>query len=143
MLLGGLGLGTCIQTISLIGQASVEGHDMATSTTAFIFFRSLGMVLAVSVLTNVIQNVSRHKVESLVTLFPIYASQIIQVAKDQQLLYASDFPLDLIQTYIHGYSDAMHTAFIVLSVFTGILFLATLGFKHVELKTMLKKTIDN
>ncbi|KAJ1904421.1 hypothetical protein LPJ81_002502 [Coemansia sp. IMI 209127] len=143
MLLGGLGLGTCIQTISLIGQASVDGRDMATSTTAFVFFRSLGMVLAVSVLTNVVQNVTRRKVEAVVALFPTYASQIMQVAKDQQLLYTSGFPNALIQTYIHGYSDAMHTAFIVLSVFTGILFLATLGFKHVELKTMLKKTIDN
>ncbi|KAJ1665425.1 hypothetical protein IW140_003394 [Coemansia sp. RSA 1813] len=142
MLLGGLGLGACIQTISLIGQASVGGKDMATSTTAFIFFRSLGLVLAVSVLSNVTQNVLRGKVEKLTAAFPSHAMQIMRMTKDQQLLYSSNFPNDLIQTFIRSYSNAMQTAFIVLSAFTGVFFLATLGFKNVELKTFLKKTID-
>ncbi|KAJ2547014.1 hypothetical protein EV175_005385 [Coemansia sp. RSA 1933] len=141
--LGGLGLGACIQTISLLGQASVEGRDMATATTAFVFFRSLGLVLSVSVLTNVIQNISRQKIKVIVTTFPAYAAQVMQVSKDQQLLYKLGLPNDLIQMYVHGYSDAMHMAFIVLSVFTGILFLVTLGFKHFELKTVLKRTIDH
>ncbi|KAI9500202.1 major facilitator superfamily-domain-containing protein [Coemansia spiralis] len=143
MLLSGLGVGTCIQTLNLIGQASVSGRDMATSTTTFMFFRSLGQVLAVSVLSSVIQNTMQARVEALTKTFSAYAQSILDATKDQALLYKSGLPAELIQTYIKDYSDAMHMAFVVLSAFTGVYFVSTLGFKHVELQKVLKKTIDS
>ncbi|KAJ2235784.1 hypothetical protein IWW45_002316 [Coemansia sp. RSA 485] len=143
LLICGLGIGTCIQTINLIGQASVEGKDMASATTTFMFFRSLGMVLAVSVLSNIIQNVLLDEVDKLIATFPSYTNLIYGVLKDQALLYSSGVPEALQQAYVLSYYKALKDGFIALASFTGLYFLMTFGFKHVELKTVLKKTIDS
>ncbi|KAJ2378548.1 hypothetical protein IW150_000732 [Coemansia sp. RSA 2607] len=143
LLLSGLGMGSCIQVINLIGQASVEGKDMASATTTFMFFRSLGQVLAVSVLSNIIQNMLLDQVALLVDQFPSYAKLLYGVLKDQALLYSSGVPEALQSGFIAAYNSALKDGFIALTAFTGLYFLLTFGFKHVELKTVLKKTIDS
>ncbi|KAI7827774.1 major facilitator superfamily domain-containing protein [Kickxella alabastrina] len=142
LLISGLGIGTCIQTISLLGQASVDGKDMASTTTTFMFFRSLGMVLAVSVLSNVIQNVLHKDVVKFMTKFPQYAELVGKIMKDQSLLYSEGVPSLLQEAIVLSYAKALKDGFITLAVFTGIFFVLTFGFKHIELKTVLKRTID-
>ncbi|KAJ2084088.1 hypothetical protein H4R24_000297 [Coemansia sp. RSA 988] len=143
LLVCGLGVGTCVQTINLLGQASVRGKDMAVATTTFLFFRSLGMVLSVSVLNNVIQNVLRNQLEEISKQYSSYASSIAAVLKDQTLLYTLDIPKHLADAFIQAYSKGLRSGFITLTAFTGLFFILTLGFKNIELKKVLKKTIDS
>ncbi|KAJ1939351.1 hypothetical protein GGF37_004433, partial [Kickxella alabastrina] len=118
LLISGLGIGTCIQTISLLGQASVDGKDMASTTTTFMFFRSLGMVLAVSVLSNVIQNVLHKDVVKFMTKFPQYAELVGKIMKDQSLLYSEGVPSLLQEAIVLSYAKALKDGFITLAVFT-------------------------
>ncbi|KAJ2819515.1 hypothetical protein FBU31_005503 [Coemansia sp. 'formosensis'] len=141
LFIGGLGVGCCMQPISLIGQASVSGQDMASSTTTFLFFRSLGMVLAVSVLSNVIQNMLHEQATDIVQQFPASASLIARILKNTSLLYTPNVPANLQLAIIEAYSKSIHMAFIVLAAFTGVYFILALGFKHVKFKTVLKPTI--
>ncbi|KAJ2615015.1 hypothetical protein H4S08_001443 [Coemansia sp. RSA 1365] len=143
LLICGLGVGMCVQTINLLGQASVRGKDMAVATTTFLFFRSLGMVLSVSVLNNVIQNVLRDQIEEISKQYVSYASSIAAILKDQSLLYTLDIPQQLADAFIQAYTKGLRSGFIALSAFTGLYFILTLGFKNIELKTVLKKTIDS
>ncbi|KAJ2776566.1 hypothetical protein H4R18_005604 [Coemansia javaensis] len=142
LLVTGLGVGACVQTITLIGQASVSGKDMAAATATILFFRSLGMVLSISVLTNVIQNVLRGKIAAIVGRFPDQAGAIAAALEDQSRLYSSGIPAQVVQQFIAAYSDALRAGFVALAAFTGVYFALTLGFKHVSLRTVLKKTID-
>ncbi|KAJ2161852.1 hypothetical protein GGF46_001160 [Coemansia sp. RSA 552] len=142
LLLGGLGVGACIQTIGLVGQASVRGKDMATLTATVSFFRSMGMVLAVSVLSNIIQNVLRTKTDSAIAQFPDHAASIGSVLNNWTLLHSSGFPQPVVDAFIAAYGHALRCGFIALAAFTGLFFILSFGFKHVELKEILKKTID-
>ncbi|PIA15815.1 MFS general substrate transporter [Coemansia reversa NRRL 1564] len=143
LLICGLGVGACVQTINLLGQASVRGKDMAVVTTTFLFFRSLGMVLSVSVLNNVIQNVLRDQIEEISKQYASYASSIAAILKDQTLLYTLDIPQQLADAFIQAYTKGLRSGFIALTAFTGLYFILTLGFKNIELKTVLKKTINS
>ncbi|KAJ2004888.1 hypothetical protein H4R26_002265 [Coemansia thaxteri] len=142
LLIGGLGVGCCMQPISLVGQASVSGRDMASSTTTFMFFRSLGMIVSVSALSNAVQNSLRKQLSDIAAQFPSRANLIQDIAQNASLLYSANVPADLQALVIEAYSKSIHTAFIVLAAFTAANFLAALGFKHVELKSVLKRTID-
>ncbi|KAJ2225861.1 hypothetical protein EV180_003198 [Coemansia sp. RSA 518] len=142
LLICGLGMGACVHTISLLGQASVGGKHMAAATSTFLLFRSLGMVLAVSVLTNIIQNVLLNEAANIVGQSPTLASSVAKILKDQTLLYSSDPPPQFVDAFISAYSKALRMGFIALTAFTGLYFILSLGFKHTELKTVLKRTID-
>ncbi|KAJ2766269.1 hypothetical protein IWQ56_003784, partial [Coemansia nantahalensis] len=142
LLISGLGVGACVQTITLLAQASVAGGDMAATTTTVMFFRSFGMVLSVSVLTNIIQNVLHSKIRDIVAAFPDQAAAVAGVLKDQALLYSSAIPEPVIARFIAGYADALRVSFIALTAVTALYFVLAFGFRHIDLKTALKKTID-
>ncbi|KAJ2721144.1 hypothetical protein GGI07_004164 [Coemansia sp. Benny D115] len=121
LLICGLGIGTCMQTINLIGQASVEGQYMASSTTMFMFFRSLGMVLAVSVLSNVIQNVLHSEIAKIISEFPLYAKFIGEVLRDQSLLYKPDDVPGALQTaFVDSYAKSLKSGHHVISINSGM-----------------------
>ncbi|KAJ2716175.1 hypothetical protein H4R19_000803 [Coemansia spiralis] len=142
LLVSGLGVGACVQTITLIAQAAVAGSDMAAATTTIMFFRSFGMVLSVSVITNISQNVLHARVTDIVAAFPAQAAAIAGALKDQTLLYSSGIPAKVIALFIAGYSDALRASFIALTAVTALYFVLAFGFRHIELKTALKRTID-
>ncbi|KAJ2851569.1 hypothetical protein IWW36_001053 [Coemansia brasiliensis] len=138
LLICGLGMGACVFTINLIGQASVSGKHMAVATSTFLFFRSLGMVLSVSVLSNIIQNVLRDRISDFAKDFPMFVGDIGDILKDHALLYGEQVPQLFIDDFISAYSQALRSAFIALTAFTGLFFAVSFGFKHAELHTVLK-----
>ncbi|KAI8322921.1 MFS general substrate transporter [Martensiomyces pterosporus] len=142
LLIGGLGFGSCVQAMTLIAQSAVSGRDVAATTTLVFFFRSLGMILAVSVLSNVVQNVLITQIAKVVATFPDSAVIILKSLKDQALLNTDLVSSQVRSAVIDAYWKAMHDAFIALTGFTAALFVLSLGFQHKELQTTLKKTID-
>ncbi|KAJ2818381.1 hypothetical protein IWW50_005839, partial [Coemansia erecta] len=107
LLVCGLGMGAGVHTISLLGQASVSGKHMAAATSTFLFFRSLGMVLAVSVLTNITQNVLIGKAADIVGDSRVLATTVSSVLKNQSLLLTTNPPQHFVDEFISAYSVAL------------------------------------
>ncbi|KAJ1942159.1 hypothetical protein EC988_006568, partial [Linderina pennispora] len=62
---------------------------------------------------------------------------------DQSLINKASIPEELKIEIMKAYSASLRDAFIVLTVFTGISFLLSLAFKHMPLKTTLKKSLED
>ncbi|KAJ2361634.1 hypothetical protein H4S02_011605, partial [Coemansia sp. RSA 2611] len=66
----GLGLGFGIQTLIIAAQCSVDGLDMAATTSVVIFMRTLGGIFGLSILSSVLNNNLRTKADALGVRFP-------------------------------------------------------------------------
>ncbi|ORX74137.1 MFS general substrate transporter [Linderina pennispora] len=143
MIVGGFGLGAALQTLPLAAQAAVTGKHLASITAVALFFRSVGNILAVSVLSNIIQNKLKTQIAVVIEHFPTYAQTILHITKDQSLINKASIPDELKAEIMKAYSASLRDAFIVLTVFTGISFLLSLAFKHMPLKTTLKKSLED
>ncbi|KAJ1941443.1 hypothetical protein EC988_006758 [Linderina pennispora] len=140
---GGLGFGSCIQTLTLAAQSAVTGKDLAATTTVNLFFRSLGQILSVAVMSNIIQNKLRTEIGEVVARFPAHMHEILEVLKDQSTISSSGMPEGVKDAIQFAYWDSLKVGFVALTAFTGVFLLLTLGIQHKELKTTLKKTIDD
>ncbi|KAJ2612933.1 hypothetical protein H4S08_002468 [Coemansia sp. RSA 1365] len=142
LFLSGLGAGACIQPIMMAAQAAVTGHDMAAVTTLCAFLRSLGAILCVAILSSIMHSVIKTGLTQLAAEHPLYIFVIARVADNQSAIYADDVSEELRGIIVGIYMKAMRLAFYALLPFSILLFVSTLGFKHVELNRQRKKTID-
>lgn len=90
----GVGIGACLQTLTVVVQNSVERTDMASATSAQTFLRSMGGVLGVTVFGTIINNQLNNNVDpqyllavnggysAILSLPPDVSSQIFSVYND-------------------------------------------------------------
>ncbi|KAI8320772.1 MFS general substrate transporter [Martensiomyces pterosporus] len=142
LFLSGLGAGACIQPIMMAAQAAVSGRDMAAVTTLCAFLRSLGAILCVAILSSIMHSVVREQLTRLAIKYPQYMVTLMRVGENQSIIYAKEVPEELRRMVVHVFMCAIRLAFYALLPFSMLLFLATVGFEHLELNRQRKKTIE-
>ncbi|KAJ1962888.1 hypothetical protein GGI12_002379 [Dipsacomyces acuminosporus] len=139
----GVGLGFVVQTMLIAAQCAVKGADMAATTTLVLFARTLGGIFSLSILSSIFNNQLREESRILVSKFPQYASLIANSISDQSIVSKSrgEMPDQLRLGLVDMFQNTLHEVFIALIPFSGLFFLSTLVFAHVELNIKRKKTI--
>ncbi|KAJ2497133.1 hypothetical protein GGH96_005321 [Coemansia sp. RSA 1972] len=137
----GLGLGFGIQTLIIAAQCSVEGLDMAATTSLVIFMRTLGGIFGLSILSSVLNNSLRSKADALGVKFPEYNQLVHDTLNDQSIISSGQLPNEVLLGIVDMFQGSMHKVFIGLAPFSGLMVLSTLLIKHVELNQKRRKTI--
>ncbi|KAJ2314011.1 hypothetical protein IWW51_001030 [Coemansia sp. RSA 2702] len=138
----GLGLGFGIQTLIIAAQCSVNGLDMAATTSVVIFMRTLGGIFGLSILSSVLNNNLRTKADALGVRFPEYNQLIHDTLNDQSVIdKGGDLPSELLLGLVDIFQSSMHKVFIGLIPFSALMVLSTLLFKHVDLNQKRRQTI--
>ncbi|KAJ2306357.1 hypothetical protein IWW54_004773, partial [Coemansia sp. RSA 2705] len=105
----GLGLGFGIQTLIIAAQCSVDGLDMAATTSVVIFMRTLGGIFGLSILSSVLNNNLRTKADALGVRFPEYNQLIHDTLNDQSVIdKGGDLPSELLLGLVDIFQSSMH-----------------------------------
>jgi len=98
----GIGIGACLQTLTVVVQNSVERTDMASATSAQTFLRSMGGVLGVTVFGSIINNQLLNNID------PQYA--LVVNGGNSAIL---SLPPDVSAHIFSVYNDAIKLIFLV------------------------------
>jgi len=137
MILIGLGLGSAMQTFTLIVQNSVGRAEMGVATSATQLFRSVGAAIGVAVMGTVLTQslndaIPRHLPPGAVKAFRSGAGGGAGSVLDPSLL--SHLPPLIAAGIRAGLSDALHNVFVVGLPFIAIALLATFLVREIPLR---------
>ncbi|KAG9072432.1 hypothetical protein KI688_000203 [Linnemannia hyalina] len=134
MLIIGLGLGLCMQTLMLAIQSSVVTKDIAVATANATFFRTVGSVMGVAIAGTVFNNGVKTHLAPIIAIYP----DVVNVIADSYL--APSFGAVLEQQILDAYMQAIRSAFIVCVPFMGLGFLSSLFIQHNKLRRAMGPT---
>ncbi|KAK3838636.1 MAG: major facilitator superfamily domain-containing protein [Linnemannia elongata] len=134
MLIIGLGLGLCMQTLMLAVQSSVATKDIAVATANATFFRTVGSVMGVAIAGTVFNNGVKSHLAPIIALHPA----VVNVIADSYL--APSFGPALEQEILAAYMQAIRSAFVVCIPFMGLGFLSSLFIQHNKLRRAMGPT---
>ncbi|KAI8868700.1 MFS general substrate transporter [Ramicandelaber brevisporus] len=127
LLIGGMGMGIGMASVTLACQTSVPQSDMANVTSLLQFLRSLGGIIGLAVQSTVLNNeLSSH-----------LSPELAKIASQSQTTIRMQ-PKEIADEIISAYVSSLHTMYIVTVPFVVLGFLAALFIRHVPLR----KTID-
>jgi EmrB/QacA subfamily drug resistance transporter len=127
MLVVGLGLGACMQNLTLAVQNAVDYRDLGTATAAATFFRSLGGAVGVAVLGAVFTNRLTGGLDKLGTGGKQLNGSGFQVKVVQHL------PEPLHGGVLHVFADALDKTFYLAVVLGALAFIGTLFLPELKL----------
>ncbi|MDD7938744.1 MFS transporter [Actinomycetospora lutea] len=157
MVVFGLGLGNCMQTLVLAVQNAVPARDMGVATASATFFRQMGGTLGVAVFLSVLFSTVGDRIrDAFTTIAPTPgfqtaltdpaalanpANQVAfdpvagaaQVAQDSSVLQRMD--PRLAEPYLVGFSNAMDLVFLIAACVIAVGFVLVLFLREVPLRT--------
>ncbi len=137
MIVIGLGLGTSMQTYTLVVQNSVSRHDMAVATSATQLSRSIGAAIGLAVLGTIL---SQGMTSALPKYLPAGAAAKLQMSgtgsagaifDPSQLAH---LPNAIAMGIRHGLADALHPVFLAGLPILTVALIATLLIREVPLR---------
>ena len=157
----GIGLGLCMQTLTLATQNAVPPKDMGVATASATFFRSMGGTLGTAVFISLLFSTVGDKIaDAFKAIVPTQAFQtaiqtpsVVQDPNNAALFSAlkgggnaggalqdSSFiqklnPAILAQPFQEGFTNAMHIVFLSAAVLAAVAFVLTVITKEVPLRT--------
>ncbi|KAG0291755.1 hypothetical protein BGZ96_004871 [Linnemannia gamsii] len=129
MLIVGLGIGFCMQTILLAIQSAVPLKDMAVATANLTFFRTVGQVIGIAIAGTVFNNKVKSGFAPLLAIYP----GIEAVASNSSL--AASFGPEVEKVILEVYMAAIRNALIVGVPFGVLGFLCSLFIVHNKLRS--------
>ncbi|MHC1558661.1 MFS transporter [Actinomycetospora sp. C-140] len=157
MVVFGLGLGNCMQTLVLAVQNAVPAKDMGVATASATFFRQMGGTLGVAVFLSVLFSTVGDKIrEAFTQIAPTASFQAavadptvaanpanqvaldpaagaVQVAQDSSVLQRMD--QRLAEPFLVGFSNAMDLVFLIAACVIVVGFVLVLFLREVPLRT--------
>ncbi|AHI01984.1 MFS transporter [Kutzneria albida] len=157
----GIGLGLCMQTLTLATQNAVPPRDMGVATASATFFRSMGGTLGTAVfLSMLFSNVGEKIKDAFTSVVPTQAFQAAihdpSVVKDpnnapvfamlkggasgdaggalQDSSFIQKLNPTLAQPFQEGFTNAMHIVFIGAAIVAAVAFVLTLVTREVPLR---------
>ncbi|KAF9106238.1 hypothetical protein BGX27_009263 [Mortierella sp. AM989] len=124
----GVGIGFCLQTVTIAIQSSVATKDIAVATANATFFRTVGSALGVAVIGTVFNNAVKNNMAPLIDMDP----NIAKVLADSYL--APSFGPEMEAKILHAYMLALRTGFTVCIPFMGLAFLFSLLIQQNKLR---------
>ncbi|MFC0439826.1 MFS transporter [Kutzneria buriramensis] len=160
MAIFGIGLGLCMQTLTLATQNAVPPRDMGVATASATFFRSMGGTVGTAVFLSLLFSTVGDKIaDAFKAIVPTQAFQtaihtpsVVQDPNNAPLFSAlkggnaggalqdSSFiqhlnPAVLAQPFQEGFTNAMHIVFLGAAIVAAVSFVLTLVTKEVPLRT--------
>ncbi|MEJ2861077.1 MFS transporter [Actinomycetospora flava] len=157
MVVFGLGLGNCMQTLVLAVQNAVPAKDMGVATASATFFRQMGGTLGVAVFLSVLFSTVGDRIrDAFTSIAPTPGFQAAladpaalanpanrvafdpvtgaaQVAQDSSVLQRMD--PRLAEPYLVGFSNAMDLVFLIAACVIAVGFVLVLFLREVPLRT--------
>src|SRR3954465_3078946 len=125
----GVGLGLCMQILTIIVQSTSEYRDLGVATSGVTFFRSLGGSFGAAVFGAIYANHLAH------TLPPaLAASPGLPPAAAATPGALHSFPADVIAPVVGAYSDTLQIVFLAAAPVAGVAFVLSLFLKQVPLR---------
>ena len=131
MIVIGLGLGTSMQTYTLVVQNSVSRHDMAVATSATQLSRSIGAAIGLAVLGTIL---SQGMTSALPKYLPAGAAAKLQTSGTGSAGAIFDLPNAIAVGIRHGLADALHPVFLAGLPILTVALIATLFIREVPLR---------
>ncbi|OAQ31158.1 MFS general substrate transporter [Linnemannia elongata AG-77] len=128
MLIIGLGLGLCVQTVMVAIQSAVHMKDIAVATANTAFFRTVGSVMGVAIIGTVFNNGVHKHLGPIIAIHPEVAAVI------QNSYLAPSFGPVVERQILEAYMEALRSAFTVSIPLMGVGFLCSLFIEHHKLR---------
>jgi len=157
MLLFGLGVGNCMQTLTLAVQNAAPARDMGVTTSSSTMFRQLGGTLGTAVFLSILFSSVQDKIISAFTSIAptaayqaaatdpaVLANPVNRLATDPAAAGASvlqdssilqQMDPRLARPFLVGFSDSMDAVFLVAACIVVVAFLVLLFMKELPLRT--------
>ncbi|CAG8591617.1 17224_t:CDS:10 [Acaulospora morrowiae] len=124
MFLPGIGVGLIMQTTLLAAQAIVSYDDVAIVTALLSFFRTMGAIFGVAIVSTVFSNGLNESLGSIGQTLLQY-NVTVEILK-QSPSAVNLLPPDVRAVAIHGYIEALRKAFIAIIPMGGLSFISAL-----------------
>jgi len=157
MLLFGLGVGNCMQTLTLAVQNAAPARDMGVTTSSSTMFRQLGGTLGTAVFLSILFSTLQDKIagafaaiaptaayQAAATDPAVLANPVNRLATDPAAAGASvlqdssvlqQMDPRLARPFLVGFSDSMDLVFLVAAGIVAVAFLVLLFLKELPLRT--------
>lgn len=128
MLVLGIGIGLCMQVLTIIVQSTVDYQDLGVATSGVTFFRTLGSSFGAAIFGTVYSNIQSSSLPAAVAASGLRPGQIATPA----LLHAN--PAAQIAPIIQAYAHAIHLVFLAAVPVAIVGFVIALFLKQVPLR---------
>ncbi|KAI4687938.1 uncharacterized protein J4E88_003531 [Alternaria novae-zelandiae] len=128
-ILAGIGAGAGVQIPFVAVQVVTNEKDMPTANACVMFFNSLGGALSISIAQNIFVNTLAKEVPRYA---PGFDARIVANAGATNL--RNVVPEDLLPGVLHGYNNAIVTAFILAIATSSVAFFVSLGMEQKSVK---------
>lgn len=135
MLVIGLGLGGCMQTLTIAAQNAGPRRDMGVSTAATTFFRQTGGTLGVAAFLSVLfSTLTGNIVEAFRSAgFPPTAMANIGGDIMQDSSFLQELPIELARPFFIGFTESVNTVFYLGAGIAALAFVVLLFMKEIPL----------
>ncbi|GAB3494674.1 MDR family MFS transporter [Flexivirga lutea] len=145
MFITGLGLGNCMQPLTLIVQNAVPPREIGVATSAATFFRQTGGTIGVAIFLSILFSTVGDKIKDALGA-AVKADPSLAQPANQQLLgkvaaqvqddsnILTKVPADIAHPFKVGFADSMDLIFLCAAVLMFLGFLVLLLMPHVELR---------
>jgi EmrB/QacA subfamily drug resistance transporter len=138
MLVLGLGIGSCMQVLTIVVQSSVRYEDLGVATSGVTFFRTLGSSFGAAVLGTVFANVLNDRLPAAVAASPGVDPRAVSIPSE---LHA--YPADQIAPIIAAYAHAIHVVFLAAVPVPLVALVLALFLKEVPLRGTARSTASD
>jgi hypothetical protein len=125
----GVGLGLCMQILTIIVQSTSEYRDLGVATSGVTFFRSLGGSFGAAVFGAIYANHLAHTLPA-----ALAASPGLPPAAAATPGTLHSFPADVIAPVVGAYSHTLQIVFLAAAPVAGVAFVLSLFLKQVPLR---------
>ncbi len=131
----GLGIGSCMQVLTIVVQSTVAFEDLGVATSGVTFFRTLGSSFGAAVFGTVYANVLSNQLPAAVAASPGVNPQAISTP---EALHA--YPPEQIAPIVDAYAHAIHIVFLAAVPVPLVAFVLALFLKEVPLRGTARST---
>jgi MFS family permease len=129
MLVLGIGIGLCMQVLTIIVQNIVDYRDLGVATSGVTFFRTLGSSFGAAVFGTIYANVLSHRLPPAIAASPGVDPKVVSTPAELH-----QYPEAKIAPIVDAYAHAIHVVFLAAVPVAGIAFVLALFLKEVPLR---------
>lgn len=129
MLVLGIGIGLCMQVLTIIVQNIVDYRDLGVATSGVTFFRTLGSSFGAAVFGTIYANVLSHRLPAAIAASPGVDPKVVSTPAELH-----QYPEATIAPIVDAYAHAIHVVFLAAVPVAGIAFVLALFLKEVPLR---------
>ncbi|PVU99395.1 hypothetical protein BB559_000754 [Furculomyces boomerangus] len=134
LLIFGLGVGSCMQSMMVCVQMSVKPEHLAIATSLLVFARVASGAIGTTISSVVLKTSLNSKLAAFVREYPEYL-EITEASKDNaKVIYATTTPTVAKNAIIEAYVQSLQNVFIVLTAAAIISFIFSLFAQYIPMK---------